>query len=103
MKRESAHTMRRSFPLENLTMRNTLKIVWLAIACFMISISAAAQTPAPAPVKKPSTAAAKAPAAKGTPYDPALLHPATLIAKAPAEYDVKFVTTQGEFTVHVTR
>src|SRR5580704_17841924 len=35
--------------------------------------------------------------------DPALLHPATLKAQAPAEYDVKFVTTKGDFVVHVTR
>jgi len=32
-----------------------------------------------------------------------LLHPAALTAKAPAEYDVKFVTTKGEFVLHVTR
>jgi peptidyl-prolyl cis-trans isomerase A (cyclophilin A) len=38
-----------------------------------------------------------------TPFDPALLTPAALNAKAPAEFDVKFVTTKGEFTVHVTR
>jgi peptidyl-prolyl cis-trans isomerase A (cyclophilin A) len=94
--------MRRSFPLENLTMRYTFKIAFLACACSMISFAAAAQTPTPAPAKKPA-AAAKAPAAKATTFDPALLHPATLIAKAPAEYDVKFVTTQGEFTIHVTR
>ena len=35
--------------------------------------------------------------------DPALLHPATLKAQAPAEYDVKFVTTKGDFVIHVTR
>lgn len=33
----------------------------------------------------------------------ALLNPAALNAQAPATYDVKFVTTQGDFTVHVTR
>jgi len=36
-------------------------------------------------------------------YDPALLHPAAMTAQAPAEYDVKFVTADGEFVVHVTR
>jgi peptidyl-prolyl cis-trans isomerase A (cyclophilin A) len=86
--------------MENLKMRYTSKIAILACACSIFSIVAAAQTPVPA--KKPSTPPAKAPASKG-PFDPALLHPATLIAKAPAEYEVKFVTTQGEFTVHVTR
>lgn len=35
--------------------------------------------------------------------DPALLHPATLNAKAPNSYEVKFVTTKGDFTVQVTR
>jgi peptidyl-prolyl cis-trans isomerase A (cyclophilin A) len=90
--------------MEKLKMRYSSKLALLACACTIFSLGAAAQTPAPA--KKPTTPgkapAAKAPAAKG-PFDTALLHPATLIAKAPAEYDVKFVTTQGEFTVHVTR
>jgi peptidyl-prolyl cis-trans isomerase A (cyclophilin A) len=81
-------------------MRYKFAIALLACAC--LTISAAAQTPAPAPAKKPATAA-KAPGAKSTPFDPALLHPATVIGRAPAEYDVKFVTTSGEFTVHVTR
>jgi len=94
--------MRRSFPLENFEMRYVNKIAVLACACSIISLAAAAQTPAPPPAKKPTTAA-NAPAARTTPYDPALLQPATLRAKAPAEYDVKFVTTQGEFTIHVTR
>ena len=53
---------------------------------------------APASAKKPATAA-KAPAANAAQYDPALLQPATLRAKAPAEYEVKFVTTAGEFTI----
>jgi peptidyl-prolyl cis-trans isomerase A (cyclophilin A) len=35
--------------------------------------------------------------------DPALLHPASLNAKAPESYEVKFATTKGDFTVHVTR
>jgi peptidyl-prolyl cis-trans isomerase A (cyclophilin A) len=94
--------MRRSFLLENLEMRHFSKIAGLACACSILSIAVAAQTPSPAPAKKPA-AAAKAPAAGTTPYDPALLQPATLRTKAPAEYDVKFVTTQGEFTIHVTR
>jgi peptidyl-prolyl cis-trans isomerase A (cyclophilin A) len=61
----------------------------------MLSIAAAPQTPAPA--NKPAGAA------KATPFDPSLLQPATLRAKAPAEYEVKFVTTAGEFTIKVTR
>jgi len=35
--------------------------------------------------------------------DPGLLHPETLKAKAPAEFDAKFVTTKGDFVIHVTR
>ncbi len=35
--------------------------------------------------------------------DPALLHPASLKAQAPSEYDVKFVTSAGDFVVHVKR
>ncbi|HEV2522519.1 MAG TPA: peptidylprolyl isomerase [Candidatus Acidoferrales bacterium] len=72
-----------------------------AFLCLFISLASFAQTPSPAPAKKPA-APAKAPAAKG-PFDPALLQPATLRANAPAEYEVKFVTTAGDFTIKVTR
>src|SRR5579872_874351 len=77
----------------------------LILAALSIVIPAAAQTPPPAKKAAPS---AKAPAAgkaspKATPFDPALLHPETLRAKAPETYDVKFVTTAGDFTVKVTR
>jgi peptidyl-prolyl cis-trans isomerase A (cyclophilin A) len=85
--------------------RNFTKI--LILAAFFVPASCLAQTPAPAapaksPAKAPGKAAAKAPASTA-PFDPALLHPETLKFKAPAEYDVKFVTTAGEFTMHVTR
>src|SRR5882762_1578880 len=74
-------------------MRHYSKI--LVLAALSIALSAAAQTPAPS---------AKAPAAgKSTPFDPALLHPETMRAKAPDTYDVKFVTTAGDFTIKVTR
>jgi peptidyl-prolyl cis-trans isomerase A (cyclophilin A) len=94
--------MRRSIQGENLKMRYRSTIAVLLCACSTMPILAAAQTPTPPPAKKPA-AAATAPAAKAAPYDAALLQPATLRAKAPAEYDVKFVTTAGEFTVKVTR
>jgi peptidyl-prolyl cis-trans isomerase A (cyclophilin A) len=94
--------MRRSIRLENPNMRHSSKIAIIACACSIISISAWGQAPAPPPAKKPATAA-KAPAAKATPFDPGLLQPATLRAKAPAEYEVKFVTTAGEFTMKITR
>ena len=74
---------------------------FLILAALSFALPAAAQTPSPA--KKPAPSA-KAPAAsKATPFDPALLHPETLRAKAPDTYDVKFVTTAGDFTVKVTR
>jgi peptidyl-prolyl cis-trans isomerase A (cyclophilin A) len=83
-------------------MRYFAKIAVLASVFTIISILAVAQTPTPAPAKKPA-AEAKAPAAATTSFDPALLQPATLKGKAPAEYEVKFVTTAGEFTIKVTR
>jgi peptidyl-prolyl cis-trans isomerase A (cyclophilin A) len=64
----------------------------------LVASSAWAQASGQAPAAKPKPAPA---AHSGS--DPALLHPATLKAQAPAEYDVKFVTTKGEFVVHVTR
>lgn len=83
-------------------MRCFTKIAILACAISILSIPAGAQTPAAPPAKK-ATAPVKAPASKAGPYDPALLQPATLKLKAPAEYEVKFVTTAGDFTVKVTR
>jgi peptidyl-prolyl cis-trans isomerase A (cyclophilin A) len=83
-------------------MHNSFKFTAIAYACSIISIPTVAQTPTPAPAKKPA-AAAKAPAAETAAFDPALLQPATLKAKAPAEYEVKFVTTAGDFTIKVTR
>ena len=80
-------------------MRYFSRTTVLLFTCSVISLAAAPQTPTPAPSKKAVTAAD----AKTTPFDPALLQPATLREKAPAEYDVKFVTTAGEFTVKVTR
>ena len=44
----------------------------------------------------------KAPATVRT-YDRALLHPAVLKDKAPDQYEVKFTTTRGDFTVTVNR
>ena len=79
-------------------MRQWLKLAILVSCVAILSVGARAQ----APEKKPETAA-KAPAAKAGSFDPALLQPATLRAKAPDEYDVKFETTAGAFTIKVTR
>lgn len=73
--------------------------VLVVILCTAVCGSAAWAQTKSAP-KKSSTAPAKAaPAA----YDAALLQPASLVAKAPATYEVKFVTTKGDFTIKVTR
>src|SRR5258705_9147951 len=73
-----------------------------------IAAQAAAQTPAPAPAKPKTATAPKAgtttpKTATARSYDRALLRPALLKEKAPETYQVKFVTTRGEFTVTVTR
>ena len=79
-------------------MRQYLRMLIVATLWVPICAVAQAQTPSPAPAKKAAPATAEA-----GPYDPALLKPATLTAKAPAEYEVKFVTTAGDFTIKVTR
>jgi peptidyl-prolyl cis-trans isomerase A (cyclophilin A) len=84
-------------------MRHKKTVLLLAALSFLIAAATRAQTPGSAPAKKPATAS-KAPApAKAAPFDPALLQPATLRAKAPEVYEVKFVTTAGDFTLQVTR
>ncbi len=85
-------------------MRHFVRSLVFVILWVTVCSATQAQTPSPAPAKK-AAPAAKAPAtAAGTGrFDPALLKPATLIAKAPAEYDVKFETTAGDFTIKVTR
>jgi peptidyl-prolyl cis-trans isomerase A (cyclophilin A) len=77
----------------------------LVFACLFFSIPAAAQTPSPnkAPAKKAAPATTAPATAKTTPFDPALLQPASLRAKAPDTYEVKFVTTAGDFGIKVTR
>lgn len=64
-----------------------------ALLLVMIAGCAFAQTKAVAPVKPAAPPEAK----------PSLLNPASLNKVAPAEFDVKFTTTKGEFTVHVTK
>src|SRR5277367_6967030 len=84
-------------------MRHCHRILVLASLCFLAAAPGSAQTSTMAPAKKPATAS-KAPAAKApAAFDSALLQPATLRLKAPAEYEVKFVTTAGDFTIKVTR
>jgi len=91
------------------------KAAWFVFALVLTSGERVlAQTPgqtaggAPAQPKtgvaaKTGTAARAGSTATRSAFDPALLKPALLKAKAPEHYQVKFVTTKGEFTVSVTR
>jgi len=95
--------------------RIVIHIAAAATAAAFGALGVAAQTNPPAkpatPQSKPATPTTKpathsttaSKAAASSTYDKALLTPAALKAQAPAEFDVKFVTTKGEFTVHVTR
>ena len=80
------------------------RIGWILGACLVLALSAAAQTP-PVPSKNPSSGGQASDSSGPVPhtYQSALLQPAALNAKAPDEYEVKFVTTAGDFTVKVTR
>ncbi|HUK31049.1 MAG TPA: peptidylprolyl isomerase [Candidatus Acidoferrum sp.] len=71
-------------------MKNRLS-AFLAFVLFAVAALGVAFSNAPA-------TNAQAPA-----FDPILLTPSKLIERAPAEFDAKFVTTKGEFTVRVTR
>ena len=67
-----------------------------------------AATPAEAKPETPATPQPEAAAAEPAPapragFDRALLRPSGLAEKAPDTYQVKFVTTRGDFTVTVTR
>jgi hypothetical protein len=76
--------------------------VCVLVASLAAALPILSQTPAAAPAAKPKTTTGAAKAAAPS-YDRALLKPALLTAKAPDTYQVKFVTTKGEFTVDVTR
>ena len=84
-------------------MRYFLKIAVLACACFRHSHCRGGPDADPGAGEEAGDRGESAGEPRRLPIDPALLQPATLKAKAPAEYDVKFVTTAGEFTVKVTR
>jgi peptidyl-prolyl cis-trans isomerase A (cyclophilin A) len=86
---------------------------WMLAAAFCAALfaqpAAVAQTPAPQ-ASKPSTGASSGhttPNKRGITtarsYDRALLKPTLLKGKAPEQYQVKFDTTRGEFTLTVTR
>jgi peptidyl-prolyl cis-trans isomerase A (cyclophilin A) len=87
------------------------KCVWVMIMGLMFLVTdtcnearaqaAQAQTPSQ-PKATPGSAAARK-SAVASPYDRALLRPALLTARAPATYQVKFMTTKGDFVLSVTR
>jgi peptidyl-prolyl cis-trans isomerase A (cyclophilin A) len=86
-------------------MRKFERLLVFALVCF--AAGAYAQTPAQAQAQpkasttpKPGTTSTSGTARA---YDRALLRPAMLKDKAPDTFQVKFVTTRGEFTVTVTR
>ncbi len=77
-------------------------VTGIFVVLFALAFQAQAQTPAQAPSKPKATApAARKPAAAS--YDRTLLHPALLKEKAPENFQVKFETTRGDFTMNVTR
>jgi len=81
-------------------MRLTSLFACSAAILFAASIPTFSQTPTTAPAKpKTSTTATHT----TSPYDRALLKPSLLKETAPATYQVKFVTTRGDFTITVTR
>ncbi len=90
------------------SVRNAFSLV---AACLFIGIAAVnAQGQAPTQPQSSATksgtsgqATTKKRSAAASAYDRVLLRPALLKAKAPEQYQVKFVTTRGEFTLTVTR
>jgi peptidyl-prolyl cis-trans isomerase A (cyclophilin A) len=89
-------------------MRKTAVLILAGI--LMTALQVSAQAPAASSDQPKASAAPKTSAGAKTgttathsTYDRTLLRPSLLKAKAPETYQVKFVTTRGEFTVTVTR
>jgi peptidyl-prolyl cis-trans isomerase A (cyclophilin A) len=80
--------------------RITASLLLCILVAFVLALPAfpAAQAPS-----VPAGKSATHPRTTHMTTDPALLHPATLKAKAPEVYDVKFITTKGDFVVQVNR
>src|SRR6202035_1854046 len=93
--------------MAKITVRSMFGLVAMSVLSVLAVLSA---VQGPAQPQKPATKSATAgqgTAKKGpataSAYDRALLCPALLKAKAPEQYQVKFVTTRGDFTLTVTR
>jgi peptidyl-prolyl cis-trans isomerase A (cyclophilin A) len=90
----------------------TVRSMFVLAATSLLIGFAALNAQGQAPEQTPTPGAKRRTAGQGTTkrgpatasaYDRALLRPALLKAKAPEQYQVKFVTTRGEFTLTVTR
>jgi peptidyl-prolyl cis-trans isomerase A (cyclophilin A) len=75
--------------------------LWLCLFIFIPLVPSRLLGQTPATTSKAAPAAQAKPAASKS--GASLLHPDTLKAKAPDVYEVKFVTTKGDFTLQVTR
>jgi len=82
--------------------RNVFGLVAIGVLVSVAAMNAQAQKPA-AKSGGPAQGTSKKGASTASAYDRALLRPTLLKAKAPEQYQVKFVTTRGEFTLTVTR
>jgi peptidyl-prolyl cis-trans isomerase A (cyclophilin A) len=75
--------------------------LWLCLFILSALVPSGLLGQTPAPATKPAPAAQAKPAAAKS--GGSLLHPEALKAKAPDVYEVKFVTTKGDFVLQVTR
>jgi len=75
--------------------------LWLCLFICSALVPSGLLGETPAAASKPAPAAQSKSA--GAKSGASLLHPETLKAKAPDVYEVKFVTTKGEFVLQVTR
>ncbi len=78
-------------------------LLWFCLLSGFCGISLAAQTQPAATKPAQATKGATNPRTTKMTTDPALLSPATLHAMAPDVYEVKFITTKGDFVTRVTR
>ena len=94
--------------MAKISVRSMFGLVGISVLIGFATLNAQGQAPAqtPTPGAKRRTAGqgtTKKGPATASAYDRALLRPALLKAKAPEQYQVKFVTTRGDFTLTVTR
>src|SRR6202171_6844251 len=94
--------------MAKISVRSMFVVAATSLLIGFAAVNAQGQAPAqtPTPGAKRRTAGqgtTKKGPATASAYDRALLRPALLKAKAPEQYQVKFVTTRGDFTLTVTR